>query len=429
MLARSLQPVPIQTPVVRIDFREFLVAGLPFSGGDNAGEEAVPAPAGGQAEAPDLGMETEKQSRKEKKQAKKDAKARSKQSKYGAFNPDDVNKSRGLGGFLATGGGKLVIFAAILGLLAAGGVYLYTTDRSVQVQQVVVNKSIPPKTVVTRDDIKVIEAPASAVVDPTLLMTLDQIDTNQWMTFSSLEPGVILYDGTLVPFSRAGISLPPGQQLVSITVEPGNAAGGSIAAGDVVDIYIASDGEGPANIMRSVEVVDVLIAVKSIKAGAADDPAAADEPGANSPALKGGIGSVYKLIVDPEQAGIIADAVGQGRTFFLALIDGSGSVDGIATPEGEIEVTPAPEGEVAPELPTVDPNEPSSDPFLPDLVEQPEPVDPIIPDENQGTDTESDATTDVVEEDVVAEEEENLAPEEPADSDEEEEADAVDTRG
>lgn len=408
------------------------MAGLPFSGGDNAGEEAVSAPSGGQADTPDLGMEPEKQSRKEKKQAQKEAKARSKQSKYGAFNPDDVNKSRGLGGFLATGGGKLVIFAAILGLLAAGGVYLYTTDRSVQVQQVVVNKSIPPKTVVTRDDIKVIEAPASAVVDPTLLMTLDQIDTNQWMTYSSLEPGVILYDGTLVPFSRAGISLPPGQQLVSITVEPGNAAGGSVAAGDVVDIYIASDGEGPANIMRSVEVVDVLIAVKSIKAGAADDPAAADEPGANSPALKGGIGSVYKLIVNPEQAGIIADAVGQGRTFFLALIDGSGSVDGIETPEGEIEVTPAPEGEVevvTPEAPTVDPNEPSGDPFLPDLVEQPEPVEPIVPDENQGTDTESDSTTEIVEEDVIVEEEENLAPEESVDSDEEEEEDAVDTRG
>ncbi len=400
------------------------MAGLPFSGGEGAGpEEAAPASQGSQPEAPDLGVESGKLSRKEKKRAKKEAKARSRQSKYGAFNPEDVNKSRGLGGFLSTGGGKLVILAAILGLLAAGGVYLYTTDRSVQVQQVVINKSIPPKTVVTRDDIKVIEAPASAVVDPTLLMTLDQIDTNQWMTFSSLEPGVILYDGTLVPFSRAGISLPPGQQLVSITVEPGNAAGGSVAAGDVVDIYIASDGDGPANIMRSVEVVDVLIAVKSIKAGAADDPAAADEPGANSPSLKGGIGSVYKLIVNPEQAGIIADAVGQGRTFFLALVDGSGSVDGITTPEGEIEVTPSPEGEtdvVTPEDPTV-PSEPSADPFLPDLVEDPEPVEPVVPEETVETATD--------EGDVVPEEEENLAPEESVDGDAGEEEEAVDTRG
>jgi Flp pilus assembly protein CpaB len=327
------------------------VAGLPFSGkGDEettSPEVTDPNVASGVSENP---AATAKSKREEKREAKKQAKQAKQQAKYGVFDPNEINKGKGLGGFLSTGGGKLTVFSVILALIAGAGVYLYTTDRSASVQQVVVNRTIPPKTVVTRDDVKVVEAPLSAVVDPTLLMTLDEIDTNTWMTFGPLAPGVVLYDGSLVPFSRAGTSLPADMQLVSIEVEPANAAGGSVAAGDIVDIYITGDGTAASTIMRGVEVVDVLIAAKSISAASQDDPAAIDAPGANSPELKGGIGSIYKLLVDPEQAGIIADSVGLGRTFYLALTDGQernsdGEIISIPNPEatsGDMGTQPAP---------------------------------------------------------------------------------------
>lgn len=321
------------------------MAGLPFggkSGTPESNDSTANPPAPNTATTPQPNKRDEKKAKQSSKQ----------QAKYGVFDPNELKKGRGLFGFLSTGGGKLTAASIVVAIAAGAGVYVYTVDNSATIEELFLNKDLPANTLVTAADVVPIQVSASSVVDPSLLVTQNEIALGTYYTKVALKPNTVLTLGSIGPYTRLSSELAPGMQLVSIQVAPENAAGGSIAAGDVIDIYMSgSESQGGVSMLKSIHVVDVIVAPKTIAQNATSDPATGQSSvGSDSPDLKSGIGSVYKLSVTPEQAAKIATAAGTngGSGFYLALTDGTSVTPG----EPTISVTPTTPQPV-----------PSSDPF------------------------------------------------------------------
>mgnify|MGYP002633591339 CR=1 FL=1 len=324
------------------------MAGLPFGGKNDTGdtsENVTPANAVGEQTTGTTTSPTPPTvSKRESKKASKQ------QAKYGVFDPNELKKGRGLFGFLSTGGGKLTIGAVILAIIAGAGVYLYTTDSSERIQQLVLLNDMPANTLISMTDVQPVEVPLSAVQDPTLLVTSEQINSGVVVTKVALKRNTVLVVGAVGNFSRLSDKLPDGYQMVSIVVDPANAAGGSVTAGDIVDIYGAGgSGEGSvfSNGMKGVRVLDVIVNPSTIAKEATVDPnTGKSDKGSDSPDLKSGIGSVYKLQVTPAQAADIARGVTGGIEFYLVLTNGVSSATGeipiVVTPEAPIPSTPLP---------------------------------------------------------------------------------------
>lgn len=348
------------------------MAGLPF-GGNGGAPEADASTTG----TPDKGSQAP--SKRESKKATKQ------QQKYGVFDPNELKKGRGLFGFLSTGGGKLTVIAVILAIGAGVGVYAYTADSSAQIEQLVLKTDMPANTLVTTNDVQPVMVPADSVTDPSLLITLPQIQSNLAYTKVALKPNTVLTVGSIGSFSRLSNDLPDGYQLVSITVDPANAAGGSVAAGDIVDIFGSNGGDASSSVfvngMKGIKVVDVIVAPKTVAQNATTDPTTGQSTvGADSPDLKSGIGSVYKLQVLPEQAADIARAVTSGTDFFLVLTKGVSLTQG----EQPVEVQPIPDA--------VQTN-PLLDNPVTDTLDSVVNGNPIVPDNGATADTGVDVVT------------------------------------
>lgn len=309
------------------------VAGLPFGG--NSGNPSTGEPDLASLPAPGAAPQEQKRSKREDKRAAKQ------QAKYGVFDPNELKKGRGFFGFLATGGGKLTVASVVLALIAGAGVYVYTVDNSTQIQQLILKNPTPANTLLTPDDVVPVEVPENSVQDPTTLVTMGNIQSGTAYTKVALLANTVLTKGSIGPYARLSKELPEGQQLVSITVEPSNAAGGSVTAGDIVNIFGNSD-TAPVftNGMKGIKVLDVIVSPDSIAKSATQSDA--PSVGADSPDLKSGIGSVYKLSVTPEQAGEIAKAVVSGTTFYLVLTRGVSDAAGQSLGVGEIPTAPVP---------------------------------------------------------------------------------------
>lgn len=312
------------------------MAGLPFGGNND-----TPASGDDLANLPAPGAAPQEQGKRSKREDKRAAKQ---QAKYGVFDPNELKKGRGLLGFLSTGGGKLTVASVIMALVAGAGVYVYTVDNSATIQELVLKNDIAANTLLTAEDVVPVEVPQDSVQDPSLLVTQAQIASGKAYTKVALKRNTVLMLGSIGPYTRLSTELPEGMQLVSISVPPENAAGGSVAAGDIVNIFGNSE-TSPVfmNGMKGIRVVDVIVAPSDIAKSATSDPASGDSTvGSDSPDLKRGIGSVYKLAVTSQQAAEIAKAVVAGTTFYLVLTDGKSETPG----EPTVDVAPIPTGTV-----------------------------------------------------------------------------------
>jgi Flp pilus assembly protein CpaB len=312
------------------------VAGLPFgSKGEGSSSVDETSDKGNTVAAP------EQPSKRESKRAAKQ------QAKYGVFDPSELKKGRGIFGFLSTGGGKLTILSVILALIAGYGVYAVTSSSTTTVQQLVLLNDVPSNTLLTMSDVQPVEVPADSVPDVSLLVTPENIASGRAYTKVALKRNTVLTLGSVGPYSRLSEELPEGMQLVSIVVSPENAAGGSIAAGDIVDIFGSATGDLTSSVfingMKGIQVLEVIVNPADIAKGAVTDPVSGESTvGSDSPDLKSGLGSVYKLAVTPTQASAIANAVTSGVSFYLVLTSGVSETPGAS----DINVSPLPTAEV-----------------------------------------------------------------------------------
>ncbi len=151
---------------------------------------------------------------------------------------------------------KVYFFASLFAILTGIAVYSYmnslkTTPVTAQTVQVVVAvKSIPQKTVITSDMVKVIEFPAEAVNSLAVRSLADAVGK---VTNSSIESEEQILQTRLRDASNAenGLSfcIPVGKRAMSVEVSDVSGVSGYLQKGDIVDILVsilmdAEDGTG-----------------------------------------------------------------------------------------------------------------------------------------------------------------------------------------
>lgn len=274
----------------------------------------------------------------------------SKDNAFGVFDEKDFKQPSAFRRLFTTKGGALILVGGGLIGLAIGGGFILSSSTGNTVTEYALVTNVPGNTQITPADVVAINVPADAAANDHAL-TAEDIASGLMFTKVDLPAGTILTAGPVGPYTRILSEVPAGERLVSIKVDAANAAGGSIASGDLVDIIITTattstagslNGGGGqlagADVLTNIKVLDVTVAPETISANS--DP---QTTGVDSPALKGGIPSIYKLVVTPEQARQLAIAAsGNGSTIYLALVSSKEPVSLPATGESTPAVVESP---------------------------------------------------------------------------------------
>lgn len=200
--------------------------------------------------------------------------------------------------------GRWTVWAVALffAILAGVGVLLIVGKAADRVPYYVTAVDLPERTLLTPDVVKQVDANADAV--PPTALTLGDIQSGTYFTKLGLAQGEVLTRSVAGPYVTINYDIPENYVTASLSVPPERAAAGQIKAGDYVDIAVA-EGTGQAGrskvVLQHVLVLDVTTDPSSIAQAATEDSKTTDEqPGPDSPVVRGGIPKLYTFAVSPE---------------------------------------------------------------------------------------------------------------------------------
>ncbi len=289
---------------------------------------------------------------------------------YGAFAADAFARKSLPRRVFGTRRGLRMALGIALAVVAGAGVLFVTSESEPTVAALQLVRPMAANTQVTAEDVAPFTVPLSSVPDPSQLITDAQIASGRAYTYVALQQGAVLTLGAVGPYARTLDQVPAGLQLASITAPAKMAAGGTIRAGDIVDIYVVSRDDIPADISAGLEapsaspepfvsssgspeplaspapqatvpvpstgtapdatatgkvralfgvrILDVQVDLDPIANANANVPAA-EAPGPDAPALKGGVPSTYQVAVSPDDARLLAYIAAGGGSLYLTV--------------------------------------------------------------------------------------------------------------
>jgi pilus assembly protein CpaB len=205
---------------------------------------------------------------------------------------------------------RMLVVLAVALIAAAGASYsVYLTARTgsegpVQVAfepAVVAARPLPLGTLLTRDDVKLVQWPAEARVEGSFT-SIEQV-ANRGLLQAVAENDLLTAAKVAEPGAGSGLppTIPPGMRAISVKVDEVVSVAGFVVPGTRVDVLV-SIGQGQGESLTRVVVSNVQV----LTAGTRFDEQARQE-GKPIPT------TVVTLLVTPENAERIALASGEGR--------------------------------------------------------------------------------------------------------------------
>jgi pilus assembly protein CpaB len=190
------------------------------------------------------------------------------------------------------GGRNLLLYAIVLGLMAAGGAawYISTAEAAANPTEsvVVAKRTIPARTVLTEDLLVMQKVPRGAIHPEAATSMVPFIGKTTKQTIAPSEQ--ILASKLFRNREQAGLSfvLPEGRRAVSISVNERTAAGGLIVPGDRIDViatcHVSLAGSGTdkgSEIDRTVyslQYLEVLAVAQDVEGEDAGSPMQSVQP-------------------------------------------------------------------------------------------------------------------------------------------------------
>jgi Flp pilus assembly protein CpaB len=172
----------------------------------------------------------------------------------------------------------------------------------------VVNKDVAARTLITRDIVTEIDAPADTV--PTAALSGAAIDSGKLFSLVAMKSGSVVDSSVVGNLQPLTAGLPKGFVLASISVAPENAVGGRIKSGMYIDVAAVSGGDASATakiVMQHVLVVDVTVKPQDVSSNSAASTTTSTSgtsttgtTGSESPNLYNGIPQLYTLAVSAQ---------------------------------------------------------------------------------------------------------------------------------
>lgn len=230
--------------------------------------------------------------------------------------------------------------------LAAGAVGVqayFAPEPSVAV--IVTTAEIRANEPLVADKLAVAEWPAG--LTPPEALTVADLEAQTYFAKVNLPAGEPITKTIAQTATRTSTDVPEGYVVASFKVAPENAAAGKVQAGSFVDILVAVD---------SGESVVALSNIYILDAQSAADPGsssvdAENQPGPNSPALYGGIPTLYTVAVTEAQAKVLNSVKDLGLYLVLLPVKPGSPVGPLPQPEADALIQPssAPKPEPTPE--------------------------------------------------------------------------------
>lgn len=222
--------------------------------------------------------------------------------------------------------GKWSLFglAIIIALVASYGAFTLLSKIADQVPYYVLKTNVAARVQITPNMLQKVSANIDGV--PPTALSLGSLARGNLFTKIALHAGDVLTSSVVGTWQPLTANLPAGYLISSIKVVPEDAVGGKIAAGDYIDIGAKSSGgkDIAKIVLHHVLVLDVSVDPANIANAANASTVNQSGTGPDSPAIYGGVPSLYTLAVSANDFLVLTATRGNGLYLGISSNDGSG---------------------------------------------------------------------------------------------------------